>query len=157
MLDIEIFCHAGMHKDIYRHNWFPFSLVTLAIEGSEWFSSLQFLPHWSLENKYEEHYDSSAAVEDTQNSEEGFQSRLTNFFCFVISMYRVVNAFENPRQTHRYGHLDIEELKEVFNIKIGIDWGILKIPFALLFVPPLSWFPTVTLLQEVGCRGTRQC
>ena len=122
-----------------------FSFVESAIEVSEWFGSFHFLPNRSFENKYEEHYDSSAAVEDTQNSEEGFQSGLTYFFCFVISMYRVVNAFENPRQTHRYGHLDIEELKEVFNIKIGIDWGILKIPFALLFVPPLSSCPTVTL------------
>ena len=88
-----------------------FSFVESAIEVSEWFGSLHFLPNRSLENKYEEQYDSSAAVEDTQNSEEGFQSGLADFFCLVGFMYRVVNAFENPRQTHRYGHLDIKELK----------------------------------------------
>ena len=123
MLDIDIFlCDDGFKMDVHRQDGLPiFSFVTSAVVGSEWLSSLHFPPNRSLANKYEEQYDSSAAVEDTQNSEEGFQSRLTNFFCFVISMYRVVNAFENPRQTHRYGHLDIEELKEVFNIKICID------------------------------------
>ena len=113
MLDIDIFfCDDGFKMNVHRQDGLPiFSFVTSAVVGSEWFSSLHFPPNRSLANKYEEHYDSSAAVEDTQNSEEGFQSGLTDFFCLVGFMYRVVNAFENPRQTHRYGHLDIKELK----------------------------------------------